>query len=497
MLNNFSFNDAYRLIANVIDERIKALTRSGAGVEVTWGTVASVDTGETCSAYLFGEDLPSSGLRLENGLRPNVGDPVRISIDKRGNRWVDAILSDATLAHPKLEIKPREGVIKTGNGLAPATPLADQFAPATIIADKPATDAGTTYPIGVSTHSGTIAAGWPFDFALITTIKLSEFRILQICSAHNPSRAVMRSYHDTTGWFAWSSMTPETVDLANLTIQGVLTLGADVTLSRIGVNLLHTPDTLAVGGGIQGSGSGVRLNPTGSVEVRSVGGAAYIDFTDDDVADFDARVRLYADRLAIESKPVSALSGLSVGTTAPPPNATSILIGSDVVIDRTAANVATLGTGDRIDQGRIGRHIAMSTPPTIPSATATRVQHDTLMWSDSFGTTASLGSVIINVTGLYMVTIHGEWPANSTGSWRIIGIGRAAGAHPTSWGGWGTPSMNTYAASQPTSSGTMRMRHTFIVPLTDGDYIAQFAYQNSGAGLLFYNSELVVARIAA
>lgn len=116
MLGNFSFNDAYRVIKNVVDERINMLIRSGAGVEVTWGTVASIDSSSTCSVYLFGESAPSTGFRFENGVKPNVLDPVRVSIDKRGNRWVDAVLGDSTLAYPKLEIDVRAGEIRAGDG---------------------------------------------------------------------------------------------------------------------------------------------------------------------------------------------------------------------------------------------------------------------------------------------------------------------------------------------------------------------------------------------
>lgn len=122
MLNNFSFNDAYRVIKNVIDERISALTKSGAGIEVTWGTIAEVTSPYTCSVYLYGEALPSEGFRIENGIQPNLLDPVRVSIDKRGNRWIDAVMSDASVAYPKLEIDVRNGEIRYGDGTTPATP---------------------------------------------------------------------------------------------------------------------------------------------------------------------------------------------------------------------------------------------------------------------------------------------------------------------------------------------------------------------------------------
>lgn len=120
---NFSFNDAYRVIKNVIDERISMLTKSGAGIEVTWGTVASIDDAATCSVYLLDEGVPSSGFRLENGIKPNLLDPVRVSIDKRGNRWIDAILNDGSTAFPKMEIDPRSGEVRLGDGTVAPTPV--------------------------------------------------------------------------------------------------------------------------------------------------------------------------------------------------------------------------------------------------------------------------------------------------------------------------------------------------------------------------------------
>lgn len=150
---SFSFNDAYRIIKNVIDERITTLTKSGAGIEVTWGTVAGIDNPpNTCSVYLPGETIPSTGFRLENGIMPNLLDPVRVSIDKRGNRWVDAILNSGSTAYAKMEIDPRDGQIRVGNGTSAPQPLVTQ-------ADLPA-----AIPSGVIVMwSGTIGAipsGW-------------------------------------------------------------------------------------------------------------------------------------------------------------------------------------------------------------------------------------------------------------------------------------------------------------------------------------------------
>lgn len=70
---------------------------------------------------LFGDAEASGGFWIENGLSPQVGDPVRVAIDKRGNRWIDAVINDSTSTFPKMEIDPRNGEIRLGNGtVAPA-----------------------------------------------------------------------------------------------------------------------------------------------------------------------------------------------------------------------------------------------------------------------------------------------------------------------------------------------------------------------------------------
>lgn len=221
MLSNFSFNDAYRVIKNVIDERINALTKSGAGIEVTWGTVAEITSPYTCSVYLFGESLPSEGFRLENGLKPNYLDPVRVSIDKRGNRWVDAILTDSTLPHNKLEIDVRDGEIRIGDGTVPPTLLSAihdhdsdyatlghdhdldysdiAHAHTFQIASKVASDLVTAYPDGISLFdsSNGLAGGWPADFVTVTTYKVNTARVYQIVTSHPTEDAWYRVGHSS------------------------------------------------------------------------------------------------------------------------------------------------------------------------------------------------------------------------------------------------------------------------------------------------------------
>jgi hypothetical protein len=199
LLNNFSFNDAYRIIKNVIDERIHALTRSGAGIEVTWGTVAEVSSPYSASVYLLGEGQPSGEFRLENGLMPNLLDPVRVNIDKRGNRWIDAILNDSTTAFNKLEIDPRGGELRLGDGTVAPAPFSFDHPHAFDITPTLASDGVEVYPDGVSifgTNTGT-ADGWPANFATITTFKYSNDRIYQFISSHTSDNLWFRIGHSS------------------------------------------------------------------------------------------------------------------------------------------------------------------------------------------------------------------------------------------------------------------------------------------------------------
>lgn len=152
MVSNFSFNDAYRVINNVIDERIRSLTKSGAGIEYTWGTVASIDSNTTCSVTLFGDAVPSGEFRLNNGLMPSVGDPVMVAIDKRGNRWLDSILSSSEATYNKLEIDVRNGEIRTGDGTSAPVPLEN----------TPPVDSTLLMPTGAMIMYGgeTAPSGW-------------------------------------------------------------------------------------------------------------------------------------------------------------------------------------------------------------------------------------------------------------------------------------------------------------------------------------------------
>jgi len=89
----FSLNEASRII-DVIDGRIQKLTRSGAKVEYTWGTVHEVASGGlTCSVFLYGETDPlyaSTDFRIPGMTIVEAGDSVKVGIDYgTGDRWID------------------------------------------------------------------------------------------------------------------------------------------------------------------------------------------------------------------------------------------------------------------------------------------------------------------------------------------------------------------------------------------------------------------------
>lgn len=88
-------NDASRII-DVIDGRIQRNTRSGAKVEYTWGTIASIAAdGRTAGAYLYGETdgaYISEGFRFPDASYATIGDSVKVAMDYgTGDRWIEEV----------------------------------------------------------------------------------------------------------------------------------------------------------------------------------------------------------------------------------------------------------------------------------------------------------------------------------------------------------------------------------------------------------------------
>jgi hypothetical protein len=98
--------EASRILA-AIDGRIAGSTKSGANIEVTYGQVYQV-SGRECSAYLVGsKELalsegtvpePSVGFRIPSHLSVAASDYVRVSMDDRGDRWVDEVFNPQGLS---------------------------------------------------------------------------------------------------------------------------------------------------------------------------------------------------------------------------------------------------------------------------------------------------------------------------------------------------------------------------------------------------------------
>ena len=145
---------------------------------------------------------------------------------------------------------------------------------------------------------------------------------------------------------------------------------------------------------------------------------------------------------------------------------------------------------------RIGRSVVANVAQSVATSAGVRLVHQVATWQDDGTTTYTVGSMVIGRAGMYLVTVHAEFLSNASGAWRILGIGRNAGGHPTTWGGFGTPSNNTYAVSYPTrQTGSYRHRTAFVVPLAAGDWLGSFAYQDTGAALDVSNHELTVVRL--
>lgn len=88
-------------ILGAIDGRIEKNTRSGAGIEVTYGQVYDI-VGDRASVYIVGSrELaesnggvaePSPDFRIPTHLTIATSDYVRVSMDSRGDRWIDESL---------------------------------------------------------------------------------------------------------------------------------------------------------------------------------------------------------------------------------------------------------------------------------------------------------------------------------------------------------------------------------------------------------------------
>lgn len=122
-------NTATRLLS-VIDGAIEKGTRSGAGIEVTYGQVFGLTGGMEASVYLAGarelseseggDPEPSEGYRVPAHFAVHSSDYVRVAIDSRGHRWIEEVIP--TTPYPKISIDVEGGDILVGDGTVAPIP---------------------------------------------------------------------------------------------------------------------------------------------------------------------------------------------------------------------------------------------------------------------------------------------------------------------------------------------------------------------------------------
>ena len=266
---NFSFNDAYRVIDRVIDERIRQLTKSGAGIDYQWGTIAALPSAYTASVYLDPNTTDQSfGFRLENGLKPNLLDPVRVAIDKRGNKWVDAILNPT--AGGILDIRNRKLHI-------------DRLHIDSGLTDVSLTSTDNPLQIGSSNAANLVVDN--------NEIMARDNGVASDLLLNNEGGAI-RSAAQLV--LSRSGVSADTIDLTSTTIGNGIRIGGDVNLYRSAANVLKTDDAFTAVGTVTGSGFTVGNSSfgAGSIELRWNGGTPFIDFSNDLSIDYDARLIL-------------------------------------------------------------------------------------------------------------------------------------------------------------------------------------------------------------
>ncbi len=148
-------NTATRLLG-VIDKAIEEGTKSGAGIDVTYGQVFGLTSGLEASVYLAGarelssDDIeaiePSQGFRVPAHLTVAASDYVRVALDSRGHRWVEEVIP--TTPYPKITLDVERGQLLAGDGLTPPVPVVSSGGVPTTSYYKPV---GANNPAAVTT----------------------------------------------------------------------------------------------------------------------------------------------------------------------------------------------------------------------------------------------------------------------------------------------------------------------------------------------------------
>lgn len=113
---------------------------------------------------------------------------------------------------------------------------------------------------------------------------------------------------------------------------------------------------------------------------------------------------------------------------------------------------------------------------SVPNVTWTRLSFTTAAWdTDSMKAAGTVTGLSINTTGLYVITISAAFDTNTTGVNREILIDKGTASTLTT----------VLAAASLTwgANGYADLNASIVAPLTAGDTVQAFAFQNSGGAL--------------
>lgn len=464
-----NLNEASRII-EVIDSRITKRTASGARVETTWGEVVGLDANrKTVSAYLFGETdsaYASPDFRVTGGLLPNVGDSIKVAIDReRGDRWVEEVYDPNT--YPKVEFDIVNGQVRFGGGAAAADTRLYRSTTKTLRLDDGAGGDATLDILGSIAIGGDTNLYRSAANVLKTDDVLHAVAGLRVSSpGSQDSQGFAAIRYDLpnngyTGLLHYIS--GEANPMFKITGGGVLEWGPggasalDTNLYRSGASVLKTDDSLVVGGTLYvGSGTGAGQSADGvnisggSIEMRNAN--PFIDFktTDEDYGariiydfnlvdgmefagasryKFDNTVQLdtgdlYSDStfdfftLASAAQQLKAKSILlSTSFADPTPNAAGIQFGADTNLYRSAADL--LKTDDTFEAPAINMTgVTTNTTFSINNGGTATFSSKSLTWA-RIGPWVFMRlsfSVTANGSGTSTVTITGTGLPQSSGT---------------------------------------------------------------------------------
>lgn len=418
-----TFQDGYaQRIVTVIDDRIAKATRSEAGTETTWGTVASVSSdGQEASAYLYGDaSNPSVHFRVMGGEVLTVGDKVKVAINLRGDKWVAERL--VSTAYRKVEIDQATGEVRTGDGTAPPT---TRITASGVSMSHAALTGVTADQHHARAHSHSNSA----DEDDLAPVSLTIGSTPDIRFTRSSAKVLV--VDDGAG----GGLT--TIDLLGAV---ALRLGGDVSISRGAADRLDlaSGDSLRVSdtGQIQWSditlsrAAAGQLGLTGLLHVVAGDPTANaLELRDD--GDSTPRFAIRADgqmewgsgsagRDVVLERGAADRLDLNSG------DSFRIISGelqfsTDVVLSRTAANVLTLASGDLFESDYVGCVLTHNTTQTITTALDTELSWNTETL-DPLGFHSGTGADIVIPTGLgglYVVTAWCGWATSSTG-YRMI-----------------------------------------------------------------------------